>query len=121
MTYIKTGIKLPGIIELLYYKASTGKALADLSHTLLRGPSGLTAGEREVIASYVSNLNECEFCHNTHSASAATHLNDGGNTISCVIANLDTSPLSDKMKSLLKIAAKTAKSGRDVRPEDIEE
>jgi uncharacterized peroxidase-related enzyme len=120
MTYIKTGLKLPGILELLYYKPATGQPLATLSHALLQGPSGLTPAEREIIAAYVSNLNECNFCFECHSASASAHLNDEGHTVSCVINAPADAPVSDKMKALLKIAAKVTVSGRKVNAADIE-
>jgi uncharacterized peroxidase-related enzyme len=119
MTYIKTGINQPGIVELLFYKGSTGKALSNLAETLLRGPSELSSGERELIASYVSNLNDCEFCHESHSAAANTHLKDAGHVVSCIKEDIDTAPISGKMKALLKIAAKVQKSGREVRDTDI--
>lgn len=120
MTYIKTGIDQPGIVELLFYKGPTGKALSNLAHTLLHGPSSLTKGERELIAAYVSDLNRCEFCHESHSASAAFHLNDNGKTVASIKSNLDASSVSDKMKALLKIAGQVQKSGRDVTPQSIE-
>jgi len=120
MTYIKTGIQQPGIIELLFYKGPTGKALANLAHTLLHGPSKLSPGERELIASYVSELNSCEFCHESHSASANVHFNDGGSTVSYVKSDIAHAPISAKMRSLLKIAGQVQKSGRNVTPQDIE-
>jgi uncharacterized peroxidase-related enzyme len=120
MTYIKTGIRQPGIIELLFYKGSTGKALSNLAHTLLHGPSSLTAGERELIAAYVSHLNNCEFCCESHSASANVHLGDQGETIKTLKLEFDETPVSLKMKALLKIARQVQKSGREVSQEHIE-
>jgi len=120
MAYINTGINQPGIVELLFYKNSTGNALSNLANALLLEKSPLSSGERELIASYVSYLNECEFCHLSHSAAANEHLGDNGKTVSCVIENLDTSNISVKMKQLLKIAAKVQKSGKLVTKEDIE-
>ncbi len=120
MTYIKTDIHQPGIVELLFYKGATGKALSKLAHTLLHGPSPLTFGERELIASYVSALNNCEFCHESHSASASVHLNDGGSTVYAVKSDPEKAEISDKMKALLKIASQVQKSGRDVTLETIE-
>ncbi len=104
----------------MFYKGSTGNALSHLAHTLLHGPSGLSRGERELIASYVSKLNDCEFCHQSHSASANVHLGDNGHTVSCLIEDIDSSPVSDKLKALLKIAAKVQQSGKLVSKEDIE-
>jgi uncharacterized peroxidase-related enzyme len=120
MAYIKTGVNQPGIVELLFYKGPTGKALSNLAHTLLHGPSELTPGERELIASYVSKLNNCEFCYNSHSASATAHLGDNGEAVRCIISDIESSPVSDKLKALLKIAEKVQKSGKAVNEQDIE-
>ncbi len=120
MTFIKTDIPQPGIVELLFYKGNTGKALSQLAHTLLHGPSALTKAERELIASYVSLLNNCEFCHESHSASASQHLKDDGKAISCMKQDIDTMPVSDKMKKLLLIAGKVQKSGKEVTKEHVE-
>jgi uncharacterized peroxidase-related enzyme len=119
MTYISTGIPQAGIVELLFFKGPTGNALSNLAHTLLHGPSPLSSGERELIASYVSYLNNCEFCHMSHSAAANEHLNDQGKTVACIKADIDTAPISEKMKWLLKIAAKVQQSGRNVNAELI--
>lgn len=120
MAYINTGVNQPGIVELLFYKGSTGKALSNLAHALLHGPSGLTRGERELIASYVSKLNDCEFCHHSHSASANVHLGDNGKTVGCLIDDIASSPVSDKLKALLNIAGKVQQSGKAVSKQDIE-
>lgn len=120
MTFIKTGIQQPGIIELLFYKGNTGRALSNLANTLLLGPSNLTCGERELIASYVSNLNKCEFCHESHSAAANVHLNDSGKTVLQIKTNLQGAPISNKLKKLLEISAMVQQSGRNVTAEMIE-
>lgn len=40
-------------------------------HTeVLRGPSPLSEGERELIAAFVSGLNACNYCHGVHAATA---------------------------------------------------
>lgn len=120
MTYIKTGIDQPGIVELLFYKGPTGKALSHLAQTLLHGPSGLTSGERELIASYVSKLNDCEFCYDSHAASANVHLGDNGDTINFIVRDLENSTVTEKLKALLKIAEKVQQSGKAVSEQDIE-
>jgi len=121
MTYITTDIPQPGIVELLFYKGSTGKALSKLAQSLLHGPSQLSSGERELIASHVSNLNQCEFCHESHSASASVHLNDHGAAVRALKLNTGDAPVSDKMKALLQIAAKVQIGGKEVKSEHIEQ
>jgi uncharacterized peroxidase-related enzyme len=121
MTYIKTDIPAPGIVELLFYKGPTGKALANLANTILLGPSPLSSGERETIAAYVSMLNNCEFCHESHSASVNAHLKDHGETIACLRNDVSTVPMTEKMKKLLAIAGMVQKGGKSVTPQAIEE
>lgn len=121
MAYINTGINQPGIVELLFYKNSTGNALSNLANALLIEQSPLTSGERELIASYVSYLNQCEFCHLSHTAAANAHLQDNGNTVRCVVENVDTANVSNKMKQLLRIAAKVQQSGKAVTRDDVEQ
>jgi uncharacterized peroxidase-related enzyme len=103
------------------YKKNTGKALSDLTHALLIGPSPLSSGERELIASYVSFLNGCEFCHLSHAAAANVHLGDDGHTMACIIENKEMANISDKLKSLLKIAAKVSIGGKSVTMTDVNE
>jgi uncharacterized peroxidase-related enzyme len=121
MTYIKTDIQLPGIVELLFYKGPTGKALSKLAQTLLHGPSPLSRGERELIAAHVSHLNNCEFCYESHRASANAHLMDNGMTIKMIQTKPDEAPVSNKMKALLKIAEQVQKSGREVTIKHIDD
>lgn len=121
MAYIKTGIHLKGLAELLFYKSTTGRPLANFIHAILKGKSGLTAGERELIATHVSNLNQCVFCTQAHSTTAAQYFEDGGNTVQCVLADPQTAPISEKMKFLLYLAGKVQQSGQVIRPEDIQE
>jgi uncharacterized peroxidase-related enzyme len=120
MQFINTNIPQAGIVSLLYYKKSTGKALSSLAHTLLHGPSSLTPAERELIAAHVSYLNNCEFCFNSHAGVANSHLNDNGKTVKCVIDDIELAPVSDKMKALLRIAGKVQQSGRAVTPDLID-
>jgi uncharacterized peroxidase-related enzyme len=120
MAYINTGIDQPGIIELLFYKGSTGQALAAFTQALMQGPSGLSPAEREIIAAYVSKLNGCEFCQKAHTAIAGQHLGDGGELAACAIVQPSVAPVSGKMKALLGIARKVQLGGREVSPDDIQ-
>lgn len=121
MAYIHTGIERPGIIELFHYKHNTGNALSSLAHELLVGPSPLSSADRELIAMYVSYLNECEFCHLSHAAAVNAHLEDEGETVRCVLHDLDTANITDKMKQLLKLASKVQRGGKYVQKEDVED
>jgi len=120
MAYIQLNNEFPGIEGLLLNKPSMGKAICRFVHQALRGSSSLTAGEREIIAAYVSHLNQCMYCNNAHTEVANAFLKDEGNTMACVNTNVDAAPLSPKMKALLQIAAKVQQGGMYVSKTDIE-
>jgi uncharacterized peroxidase-related enzyme len=50
----------------LYRPGLFGRPWIDLAAQLMRGPSEWTAGEREVLAVFVSQLNDCPFCSGVH-------------------------------------------------------
>src|SRR5678810_943077 len=70
MPYIPLEEHLPGITGLLEYRKDTGAPIRELTQILLRGPSTLTEGERELIATIVSHRNQCNFCVTSHTAVA---------------------------------------------------
>lgn len=118
MAHIDLGIdetKFPGIIGPMRYRPETAKPLNELAEVLLRRePHPLTRGERELIAAYVSGLNECAFCCTSHSAFAAAQLPEGMALVTQVRANLDAAPVSAKLRALLRIAAAVRDDGRKV-------
>jgi AhpD family alkylhydroperoxidase len=70
MAHIQVPEGVPGIRSLVMFRPETGKPLYELAQVLLRGESTLTEADRELIAAYVSHLNECRFCMNSHAAAA---------------------------------------------------
>lgn len=119
MAHIGLNNNFPGISGLLRHYPETAKPLTLLAETLLRSPHSLTSGERELIAGYVSYKNNCDFCHLSHSAAAAAHLKDDFKTTDEIIRDIETANVSDKMKTLLRIAAHVQQSGKAVTEEDI--
>lgn len=117
--HIKVPAGLPGIIGLLAYRPETAKPLSELAQILLVNDSSLSRGERELIAAYVSSLNKCNFCCDSHSAVAEHLLGDQADLVSEVKEDLEMAPVSDKLRALLIIAKKVAKDARMVSDEDI--
>ena len=113
--------ELPGIVGLLNYRPETGKPLTDLAEVLLRGPSSLSSGEREIIAASVSYWNGCHFCHTSHAAAAAAHLKSELSLIDDIKAGLPETPVSDKLRALLHIAHQVQRNGKNVTEEDVAE
>jgi uncharacterized peroxidase-related enzyme len=119
MPHIPLEEHLPGITGLLEYRKDTAAPIRELTQILLRGPSTLTEGERELIATIVSYKNECTFCCTAHTAAADVLLGEE-NTATQIKNDINTAPVSEKMKALLTIAAQVQESGKNVTSSSIE-
>jgi uncharacterized peroxidase-related enzyme len=119
MPHIPLEDHLPGVTGLLEYRRETALPLRELTQILLRGPSTLTEGERELIATIVSHRNNCTFCSASHSA-AADELLGEETTSTSVKKDYQSAPVSDKIKALLAIGAAVQVSGKNVTPELVE-
>jgi uncharacterized peroxidase-related enzyme len=110
---------LPGITALFAFRPETGGALTQLAETLLRGPSPLTSAERETIAAVVSRGNDCHFCSRSHAAAAAAHLGGDISSVNAACANVETAPLSEKMKALLQVALQVREGGKALTDDTV--
>jgi uncharacterized peroxidase-related enzyme len=119
MPHIELNSGQPGIRGLLQYRPETGRPLSELAEVLLRGPSTLTRGERELIGAYVSALNDCRYCSSSHAACAAAQLPGGMDVVDQVRADPARAPVSEKLRALLSIAAAAQRSGHDVAEADV--
>ena len=120
MPHIDLPEGVPGIIGPLMFRPETAAPLMEFADVLLRGDNSLSRGERELIAAYVSRLNECNFCAASHGAFAAKQLDEGQSVVDAVHCNIDSAPVSDKLKALLAIAAKVQQDGRSVMAADVD-
>jgi uncharacterized peroxidase-related enzyme len=115
MSHIPLTNELPGIQGLLKQYTDTAKPLTELAQTLLRGPeSSLSPGERELIASHVSSLNECRFCFHSHAAAASAFLGVQVAAANGPVVQWDAVDVSPKVRALLGIAEVVQRSGREV-------
>jgi alkylhydroperoxidase family enzyme len=55
------GIPIPQILYLFAFKPQMTQHLSRFTHELMRGPSPLSPGQRELIAAFTSSRNECPF------------------------------------------------------------
>ncbi|RFM27156.1 carboxymuconolactone decarboxylase family protein [Deminuibacter soli] len=120
MAYIQVPDHVPGIRSLVLFSPETGKHLYDLAQALLRGNSILSAAEKELIAAYVSNRNNCLFCMSSHAAAARCLYGDAAAVVDQVLDNMTQASISEKLKALLHIAGQTQQSGLAVTENDIQ-
>jgi uncharacterized peroxidase-related enzyme len=117
--HIKLPAGIPGIIGGILYRPEIAGPILELTEVVLRGPSTLTPGERELIAAYVSTRNDCYFCQTSHRAAAAHHLDKNYELVDAVRCDPESAPVSSKLKALLAIAGKVQVSGKSVTEQDV--
>ncbi|QHV97983.1 carboxymuconolactone decarboxylase family protein [Spirosoma endbachense] len=123
MAHIQLPEGLPGIRGPMAFSPETAHPLNGLANALLRpdDPAGLSWGERELIATYVSSLNDCFFCQTIHGAVASHHLGDNDwSLVKAVKSDYQQTSISSKLKSLLAIAASVQQGGKHVTAEQVE-
>jgi uncharacterized peroxidase-related enzyme len=121
MAHIDLQNDYPGIRGPMAFSPQTAAPLNNLAEILLRDDNNtLSRGERELIATYVSSLNDCFFCQNVHGGLAQYYLQCDTNFINEVKMDFPSSAVSDKMKTLLSIAASVQQGGKNVTGQQIE-
>ncbi len=68
------GRTIPDILHLFRFKTRTTDHLVRLTDEVVRGPSPLSPGLRELIGAYVSKKNRYSFCTQAHAAAAAEYM-----------------------------------------------
>jgi uncharacterized peroxidase-related enzyme len=121
MAHIDLQNEYPGIRGPMAFSPQTAKPLNELAEVLLRDDNNtLSRGERELIGTYVSYLNDCFFCQHVHGGLAQYYFQCDSSFIDAVKNDFTTAAISDKMKKLLAIAASVKQCGKNVTLSQIE-
>lgn len=119
MAYIQLDETKKGMHSLLAFRPEIAQPLTTLMQSLMRSNVGLSMGERELIASFVSSLNECYICNSIHGEVAQCLLDADFTLIQKVKEDYQKAPISDKIKTLLTLAKSVQKGGKNVTEEQV--
>ncbi len=111
------GEAIPEILHLFRFKRRSTDHLVRFTEEVMRGPSPLSPGLRELIGAYFSKKNNCSFCSDAHAAAAAEYLEDG--LVDEVLRDVETSRLDEAHKALFRYIAKLAEHPERVVSSDI--
>ena len=120
MPHIMLPEGLPGIRGPLSLRPDVAKPLSEFMEVLMRKENSLSRGERELIATYVSALNDCFFCQHAHGGVAQYYLQCDLAFIDQIKIDYQSTSLSPKLKSLLSIAGCVQRGGNQVTNDQIE-
>ncbi len=100
MPFFKSLPPQAGVRHVLQLNKPVGRALIALHEALLRGDSPLSPAQHELIAAYVSGLNECQYCFGVHSQTAS-ELGVPEESLRKMLFDLDNAELDPRMRPLL--------------------
>jgi len=108
-----SGMRLPDAARIvMYYKEFYGDPMTAWTHPVMRGESGWSVGERELMAAMTAKWNACPFCIDAHSSIAALALERS--LVQSALDDYRRAELSPKLKATIMFLEKLA-----VRPEDV--
>jgi uncharacterized peroxidase-related enzyme len=107
-----SGHPVPDAAKLVFYRPDFyGDRMKELTHEAMRGSSAWSVGDRELMAAYVSTVNECAFCVGAHSATAARADQDR-TRVAAVLADLESAPIEEALRTTLRMLGKLTREGR---------
>ena len=112
------GRTIPDILHLFRFKTRTTDPLVRFTDEVMRGPSPLTPGLRELIGAYVSKKNEYSFCMLAHAAAAAQYMDR--DLVDEVLRDPDGSRLDAAHKELFRFVGKVVEDRAGIAASDVE-
>ena len=111
---------VPDAAKLVFYRPDFyGTRAKEFTHEAMRGPSAWSVGDRELMAAYVSTVNESAFCVSAHTATASQAYQDGPQ-VATVLADLESAPVAEPLRATLRMLGKLTREGK-VGAEDMRE
>jgi uncharacterized peroxidase-related enzyme len=107
-----SGHPVPDAAKLVFYRADFyGARAKEFTHEAMRGPSAWSVGDRELMAAYVSRVNECAFCVGAHTATARRAYQDGPK-VQAVLGNLESAPIGEPLRATLRMLGQLTAEGK---------
>jgi uncharacterized peroxidase-related enzyme len=76
----------------------------------MRGASAWSVGDRELMAAYVSKVNESAFCIAAHTATSSRAYQDRPR-VAAVLADLESAPVAEPLRATLRMLGKLTRTG----------
>lgn len=119
-TLIRTfsGQPVPDGAKLVFYRPDFyGARAKKFTHEAMRGPSAWSVADRELMAAFVSKVNESAFCIGAHTATAGQAYRDDAK-VHAVLTDVESAPIEDGLRATLRMLGKLTREGT-VSAEDM--
>ena len=115
-----SGHPVPDAAKLVFYRPDFyGGRAKEFTHEAMRGPSAWSVADRELMAAYVSKVNESAFCVGAHTATASRAYQDG-TKVQAVLADLESAAIEEPLRATLRMLGKLTAEGK-LSAEDMRE
>ena len=104
--------------QTLAREPAIGIPFSQLNEAVMRGDAPFTAGERELLAAYVSALNGCDYCQCEHTA-LATAFGLPAGILEQLLQDVDTAEVSEGFRAAVVYAQKVTLAPTQLGPADI--
>jgi uncharacterized peroxidase-related enzyme len=107
-----SGNAVPDAAKLVFYRPGFyGARAKQFTHEAMRGPSAWSVADRELMAAYVSKVNESAFCIGAHTATAGQAYLDGAK-VQAVLTELESAPIEDGLRATLRMLGTLTREGK---------
>lgn len=94
------------VVKLVTYRADFyGTPMSKVTHEAMRGSSPWSVADRELMAAFIAQTNQCEFCAKTHTAVAEKAYGDG-KALAPILLDLDDATLAEPLRATLLMLRK---------------
>lgn len=107
------------LADIVLRDPDTYKFMCLYADKVMRGSSPLTEGQRELLAAYVSALNDCQYCHNTH-AYTAQAFGLELTVLEGLVEDVNSAPVDESLKPIFHFVRKLTLSPAKMREADAQ-
>ena len=119
MSHLSYSKNYKGVADVFLRDPDRYAPLLQFIEAVMAGASALTKAEREMIASHVSNLNGCDFCLGAHKWTLAA-MDIDLRMIEAAVAGPEADAIDDRLRPILRFAAKLTKTPQEIGQADID-
>lgn len=106
------------VYDVFSRRPATFGPFTEACEQIMRGPSPLSPGERELIGAFVSKLNACPYCHDVHNEAVKAY-GFGAGVTQALKDDLDAAEVEERLKPLFALARKMTEGAYRVTDADF--
>ncbi len=119
MTFPKSLAADAKVYDVFSMRPAMFEPFTETCEQIMRGPSPLSPGQRELIGTFVSRLNSCPYCHDVHNQAVKAY---GINTELSrqLMEDPDSADVDDNFRALLNLVRKVTEGAYRVSENDYD-